>query len=274
MSTVSNSTIAPKKKKILMLHGHAQSDKVFSSKTGGLRKTLNKLGYELYYPCAPTEIVPCDFPENLDIASTFNTTSGTNMYTWLLRDPITQYEQIPEITKDYLYNYILENGPFHGIIGFSQGSGYGGLLSTNINELLNLTELEQSPLNFFVNFSGYRMKTPELQKYYSNDILNIPSLHVLGELDSVVEESRVMSLYDACPEDKRTLLKHPGGHFVPNSKSFVTKVANWLQVVDGGISEQQKEIINKDETSTSNETSNKPMLDDDLLDIIDGLGKI
>lgn len=40
-------------KKILMLHGFVQSDRIFSAKTGGLRKALKKMGYELDYPCAP-----------------------------------------------------------------------------------------------------------------------------------------------------------------------------------------------------------------------------
>lgn len=44
------------KKKVLMLHGFVQSDKIFSAKTGGLRKNLKKLGYDLYYPCAPHSI--------------------------------------------------------------------------------------------------------------------------------------------------------------------------------------------------------------------------
>ncbi|SCU82453.1 LADA_0C05402g1_1 [Lachancea dasiensis] len=256
--------------KILMLHGYAQSGAIFYAKTGGFRKNLAKLGYELFYPCAPNKISGADIRDMDDIASTFNTQAGTDdIYGWWLKDPNDEY-RVPQNTKDFLRDYIIENGPFDGIIGFSQGAGYAGYLCTDVRGLLSLSEEEQPNFKFFVSFSGFRMAPKWFQQRYEDSPITVPSLHVLGELDTVVESSRVMWLYDSCSEKSRTLLKHPGGHFVPNGKGFVTNVTNWLQMV--GNSE-----VTKHKQSDSNDISkdpSKPDLDDDLLDMIDGLGKV
>lgn len=219
-------------KKILMLHGYAQSNSIFNSKTGGFRKSLNKLGYQLYYPCGPCKIETCNMGPGLDMSTIFNTDSSIdNIFGWWLKSTQDEYE-LTQSTKDYLKKFILSNGPFHGIIGFSQGAALGGYLCTNINEILHLTKEEQPDLEFFINFSGFRMHPEIFQQQYNQNPINIPSLHIIGELDTVVEESRVIKLFESCTKDSRTLLKHSGGHFVPNSKNFVTKVINWIQIVN------------------------------------------
>ncbi|KAL6937645.1 hypothetical protein ACO0RG_004161 [Hanseniaspora osmophila] len=270
--------------RILMLHGHAQSDKIFSSKTGALRKGLTKqLGYDLYYPCAPTEIQLADFREEGETAESlemYNSTAGTNIYTWFHKDPVTEENTIPEETIGYLRQYVIENGPFEGIIGFSQGAAFAGYLASNFNELLHLQnepDSVQCDIKWFMNYSGFRVLTEKYQARSYNlnpNGISIPSLHVIGELDSVVEETRVMSLYEACDFEKRTLLKHPGGHFIPNNKVYVSKVCGWLNNVAGKDENSQKTTEDTPTSSPSTEDGKLPVLDDDLLDIIGKMGKI
>ncbi|CUS20332.1 LAQU0S01e04258g1_1 [Lachancea quebecensis] len=251
--------------KVLMLHGYAQSGPIFYAKSSGLRKSLAKLGYELYYPSAPSRIPSVDISGVDDLASVFNTNAGTeNIFGWWLKDPHDQYK-VPQSTKDFLHDYIVENGPFDGIAGFSQGAGYAGYLCTNVRQLLGLTAEQQPDFKFFISFSGFRMDPEWFQEQYDQHPITVPSLHVMGELDTVVESSRVMRLYDSCAEDTRSLLKHPGGHFVPNGKGFVSKVANWLQLAG--------EAPEPKSTSETPRNLEQPDLGDDLLDAIDGLGK-
>ncbi|SCU79596.1 LAFA_0B04214g1_1 [Lachancea sp. 'fantastica'] len=259
-------------KKVLMLHGYAQSGTIFSSKTGGFRKALGKLGYELFYPCAPNRIAGADMREFDDIATQFNTQSGTDdIFGWWLKDPNDQYK-VPQNTVDFLRDYIIENGPFEGIIGFSQGAGYAGYLCTDVRQLLGLTLEQQPDFKFFISFSGFRMAPAWFQNQYKENLIKVPSLHVEGELDTVVESSRVMALFDACSSETRTLLKHPGGHFVPNGKGFVTKVTNWLQVLDKETSAAGESLTETPKKIPSDPS--KPDLDDDLLAMIDGIGKV
>lgn len=291
-------------KKILMLHGFVQSDKIFRQKTGGLRKSLKKMGYELYFPCGPEVVDKSTLTHDADnteskekidkedVAKRFNTNMDddtSELYGWWVRrgsseKAILEYD-IPQTTFDYLHDYIIENGPFDGIIGFSQGAGLGGYITMDINNILNLDSKQQPPLKFFISFSGFRLEPPKYQAYYekiNNKDNHVPaSLHIQGELDAVVSEARVMRLYKTWPEDKRTLLKHPGSHFIPNSKPFVTQVCNWIHHIEqsNGINlkNEDKHGDRKEVTPNTGKrarASNENTLDDDLLDMMNSIGTL
>lgn len=124
---------------------------------------------------------------------------------------------------------IAADGPFAGVIGFSQGAGLAGILCTCITDIAP-PESGQEPFKFAVFYSGFRVQPAALQHYYDdNGPITTPSLHVLGSLDTVVSEERSMRLYDACGDESRQLLRHPGGHFVPNSKGMVQAVADFIE---------------------------------------------
>lgn len=262
-----------------MLHGFVQSGKIFSAKTGGLRKSLKKLGYELYYPTGPIRVdkeaiaklygwQKQDGKEDLSLASEFDSSdSADEIYGWYLRKgPSLNDFDIEERTLDYLHDYVVENGPFDGIMGFSQGAGMAGYLLTDFNRLLKLSEEQQPKLKFFVSFSGFKFEADQFQQSYGDKPMTIPSLHVQGELDTVVSEERSTKLYNCFDASTRHLIKHPGGHFVPNSKNVVTQVTNWIQN-----SEYTK---SRPPLETASRKPDGPELDDDLMDMINSMGKI
>lgn len=73
----------------------------------------------------------------------------------------------------------------------------------------------------------------------------------------MVAEDRGYSLYELT-KSSSDILKHPGGHFVPNSKIYVDNVANWIESHQNG----------------SQVKSEKPEDDiDSLLDMMDNFGK-
>ncbi|CDH15670.1 related to Family of serine hydrolases 3 [Zygosaccharomyces bailii ISA1307] len=270
------SVMGQPRKKILMLHGFVQSGKIFSSKTGGLRKGLDKLGFDLYYPTAPLVVTKEELNaihninkgsgKQKDVASEFSTTNDSaDEYTgwWKRKSQDKTDFDIEQHVFSYLHDYVIENGPFEGIVGFSQGAAFAGYLLTNFNKLLNLTEENQPSFKFFVAFSGFRLEAFHLQESYEEHLITVPSLHVLGEQDTVVTEARVLSLYNSCQKEDRILLRHPGGHFVPNSKKFVAQVCNWIQMIDKEPNEtySEKNKINP----------MQPDLGDDLLDAIDSM---
>lgn len=217
-------------RKILMLHGIAQSGEYFYHKTKGLRTELEKLGYELYYPTANNKMSPADVPDG---ASDEVVASGVaDVLTWIYSDAAKADYSILPSTMDYLRNYIIENGPFEGLIGFSQGAGVGGYLMTDFNKLLNLTEEQQPKFKFLIAISGFKFQPLKYQSQYADHPISVPSLHVQGELDTVTESDKVQALYEACTPETRTFISHPGGHYVPNSRGFAKKVTEWLKSVD------------------------------------------
>ena len=68
-----------------------------------------------------------------------------------------------------------------------------------------------------------------------------------------------MSLYNITKE-KSDLLKHPGGHFVPNSKLYIDQVVNWIQ------SDDKPKETEKEEKKADDDI-------DSLLEMMDNIGK-
>jgi len=129
---------------------------------------------------------------------------------------------------------IREVGGVDGVVGFSQGGAaapmVAALLEPGRPEAFaeaggmaypaSFVELrkEQPPLKFAVSYSAFLAPNPLYKAFYEPKI-STPMLHVVGTLDSVVEESRSLALLEACVEPK--VVYHPGGHFVPIGKDMV-----------------------------------------------------
>lgn len=216
-------------KKILMLHGLAQSGPYFQSKTKGFAKALEANGYELYYPTAPNKLSSANLPDAL---GDIDTSSSTNYNAWIVPGSSDEEYIVPETSIKFLRDYIVEHGPFYGFVGFSQGGGVTGFLMTDFHGLLGISEEEHPLPKFFMVFAGFRLRPERYQAQYDDNMIKIPSLHVQGELDTITELEKVQALYESCTEDSRTFLKHSGAHFVPNSRGFMSKVSAWMENID------------------------------------------
>lgn len=188
--------------------------------------------------------------EILKISNLVGSTDEHNYRSWCERRPDLTYTfgYAKETVRDYIKNGTIVDGnaeddaanlildkeadrelPIVGLVGFSQGAAFSAAMVDKFQDLF-----EMPPLQWAILYSGYMFDIramPEHAYLFSADrgISSKPTrlLHVLGELDTVVSEERSMQLFDHLPEIS-TLLKHPGGHFVPNSRPFVEKVANWI----------------------------------------------
>ncbi|ODV67367.1 hypothetical protein HYPBUDRAFT_210587 [Hyphopichia burtonii NRRL Y-1933] len=273
------------KGRIIFLHGYTQTSSIFYAKTSALRKKLQKLKYKSVYLNGPYKLTPAQLPSN-DALSKFNSVvpedeEDTNLRAWWIKKDY--YKDAVEISlavdtiKDYINNGKIipdddstedekanddddSNIPIVGIIGFSQGAALGGLLAHDFKDIFGIE------LKFAVLYSGFKIDTSkesassQYDKYYTQDggqSDNFKLLHVYGELDTVVSEERSVSLYNHSKTNS-DILKHPGGHFVPNSKLLIDQVTNWILHTE---IEQQPEKP-KEEDSL-----------DDLMDMMDNLGK-
>lgn len=120
-------------------------------------------------------------------------------------------------------------GPFDGILGFSQGATMATLLSVEI-ELMNLHG--DSPVSlprFLMLFSGPQTRSPEhfrnIQRIPGGK-LKIPCLNVIGENDTWVakEKSEALATLFECPK----FSYHNGSHFIPTDAQQRKIYREWI----------------------------------------------
>ena len=148
-------------------------------------------------------------------------------------------------------NCIRENGPIDGVVGFSQGACAAAMVGSLLEEgrmeafeqlekrdgipyPQSFAQLQQAPLKFVVSYCGFRAPGARYQAFYDPGI-KTPVLHVLGQLDTVVDEGRSRALVEVCEGGSERVLMHPGGHFVPSQKVWLEGVVRFMrECVEGG----------------------------------------
>jgi len=197
--------------KILCLHGHGQCSMYFTQKLGALRNEVKKLCVmsvpDAPFPC-PTEDVP-------DARSWYS-------FTRLESGQTDRYDNFEDAVA-FLAEYDRAQGPFDGILSFSQGTVVSVVLAARANEKLFPS------LKFCVMFSGLLPS----DKYLRADTMallrekTVSSLHIFGTEDKVITPDRSLELAMAFGPTAQ-VVSHDGGHFVPSSvrkqlKEFVSQ---------------------------------------------------
>ncbi|KAF7591860.1 hypothetical protein BBP40_001057 [Aspergillus hancockii] len=276
--------------KLLMLHGYTQSGPLFHAKSRALIKHLTK-AFPLHdvsaiYPTGPLRLNPADIPgyvpsqegstdqppasaEDLDSYGWYRRSNTANPPEYLgLEDGLAT------IAKT-----ISEEGPFDGVIGFSQGAAMAAMVVSllepgrkeafaRFENVKVESESEggrmvggvpfpasfeglgsfQPPLKFAVCYSGFRSPGARYRGFYEEPAVRTPVLHVLGSLDAVVEESRSRTLIEACagdPEKGGKVVWHPGGHFLPSQRPYLDAAVRFIrEQLEGGPKVVEEEDVN------------------------------
>ncbi|GAB7362762.1 hypothetical protein MBLNU230_g3067t1 [Neophaeotheca triangularis] len=288
---MATSTPEPRKLKILMLHGYTQSGPLFHAKTRALGKNLEKHfppapkpghlpdypgGVSLSYPTAPLKLETTDIP-GYDVDGGGD--GALEAYGWWRRkgdgEPY-RYEGM-EMGLQRVAEVMEAEGPFDGVVGFSQGGAAAGMIAALLEDGRRaafeeaqvrggmrypdsfvrdsgfIEEAVQPPLKFAVSYSGFGASTNELYRAFYEPIIRTPMCHFLGSVDTVVEEKRSLRLVEACVDGRgreggvQRLVYHPGGHFLPSSqKQYVNALVAFIrealeEAKGGGVVAEKKE---------------------------------
>lgn len=194
--------------RILCLHGYGQSASFFRQRIGSLRKALGKQ-YSFVCPDGPHEATAAFLSgkdeergaprswwrwEDADRASTSYSYSGV------------------DDSLELLARCIEAEGPFDGILGFSQGATMAALMCLH------------PPLRFrfAILISGFVPRDP----HYANLFESSPpppllrTLHVHGRADDRVPPAASERLARCFEASAQTAYAHPGGHAVPSDANF------------------------------------------------------
>lgn len=238
--------------KFLCLPGYLQNGRIFAEKSSGIRKMLTKqLSYELDYVKPPVVI---DTKEDLPFILSDNNDEAESKWgeivskevncCWWHAGEKNMYDGL-EDSFTFIKDYIEKNGPFDGIIGFSQGAAMAAAVANTITELVP----SHGPFKVALLFSGFvftqpignanalnHVATEDLEEYKKNVIIRpefqkifTPTgatkiINVFGSADMTVPAIRseyLASLYDPLRVKN---FKHDGGHFLPNKKPFLTPI--------------------------------------------------
>ncbi|XP_015183236.1 PREDICTED: UPF0483 protein CG5412 [Polistes dominula] len=200
--------VAPDKLRILAIHGYHQSDVIFKKKLGFLRKSFNR-ELELTFIRAPHKI-PTENETDKDSKESgygwwFNTEDHVFKAT-VPSDHCIGFEESLELVKKTHQ----EQGPFDGILGFSQGAAFATILC-----IMQKKNMYPFRFNFAIIISGFKSLCKLHAEYYTETI-DIPSLHIYGRTDKVIPTDmteKVCGLFKYC---NRVI--HDGGHYMPSQK--------------------------------------------------------
>ncbi|KAL3685174.1 hypothetical protein R1sor_003196 [Riccia sorocarpa] len=133
----------------------------------------------------------------------------------------------------YIVDYMEKNGPFDGVLGFSQGSVTAGcLLACQIKKRVvgGKSPADLPPIRFYISISGAYLRDKGIKDVYSGDPMDVPTLHFIGAKDMLKEPSLEFLQFWKDP----TELHHPSGHTVPRlDEEASSKVVAFLKRFTG-----------------------------------------
>lgn len=263
-----------------MLHGYTQSGPLFHAKSRALVKHIQK-AFPLHevsasYPTGPLRLKPSDIP-GYEPSSSSPAEEDIEAFGWWRRSNTADpplYQGI-EDGLAAVAKAMAEEGPFDGVIGFSQGAALAAMVAAlldpgrreafakfakdssggaaGITYPESFEKLQHAPLKFAICYSGFRAPGPRYRGFYEDPAIQTPVLHVLGSLDAVVEEARSRALIEACvgePEKEGLVVWHPGGHFLPSQRPYLDAAVQFIRAQlekrdwDGGKGGGDEEDVN------------------------------
>lgn len=280
------STLQPPPLKILMLHGYTQNPTLFRAKTRALEKAIRKPfpAASLAYVSAPHRLARADIPGYNNTISNKQPVDNNNVdeeeeeeaLGWwrrkdydIMADGVGKeaqtevvYEGI-EVGLAVVAERIRAEGPFDGVIGFSQGAALAAMVASLLQGRVRKEAFDkaaqqdggmpypssflgdvdgfvQGPLKFAVCYSGFRAPGRLYAGFYEEGI-EARVLCVLGQVDGVVDEERGRDLVGVCGG---RVVVHPGGHFVPCQKVWLDAVVGFVREC---MEEKGKEVVEEEE---------------------------
>ena len=213
------------KLRVLCLHGYRQNKDTFRERTGALRKLLKK-HVDFYFVAAP-HVIP--EPQNLQRPAEEQERG------WWFSRPEKSYNALDETdccigfedSVAFIRKVFEDAGPFDGVLGFSQGAAFVGLL-----DVVRRREPEGPvQFKFAILVAGFKSLLSSHSHYYDDDaavplLLGVPSFHTAGASDAVIAAKSSEELASLCPE--AVVYRHDGGHYIPASAQLKAALLDFL----------------------------------------------
>jgi predicted esterase len=242
--------------RILMLHGYGQNGAIFERKVDRFMKSIRPTiarhynvpssQIKLFFPDGPIVLKPSDVRGGMDDAAPRTDYENHLRCWWHNLDTVSNYPGL-ELSLAALKKIVVEQGPFSGIIGFSQGAALAGMYTSWCQSSADsafvaafeggkhhstriladvLSEPLQPPLDFAILLSGFCGTAEYYSDFYLSSILT-PSVHVNARFDTMVEHWQTSELIRAFEQPE--VVEHQGVHHVPTEKRILECISSALQ---------------------------------------------
>ncbi|KIP03719.1 hypothetical protein PHLGIDRAFT_129970 [Phlebiopsis gigantea 11061_1 CR5-6] len=221
-------------RKVLVLHGYAQSATIFSKRMGALRKACK--GTELVFLDAPHVLSPADLAETFNTAEELGAAEAEESDPalqprgwWKVDRGRTKLNGI-EASLDLLRD-TLNKDRYVGVFGFSQGAAMAAMLAALLERpevyppFLISGQPPHPPFDFCISAAGF-LPSGELSDTIFLPSYSTPTLHILGKTDVIVVEERSKTLIDISSNCR--VEYHDGGHFVPSKANWRNFIRDYL----------------------------------------------
>lgn len=125
-----------------------------------------------------------------------------------------------------LRNTMIEEGPFEGVIGYSEGAAIGATLLVKELQRAKKTGVP-STLKCAMFIAGAPPLRTDPPGFYLSDeageIISVPTCHVIGVSDPYI--NCALALHGVCDSDKAMLFDHGWGHTIPRDADIVKDLA-------------------------------------------------
>ncbi|KAH9864533.1 hypothetical protein J1614_010468 [Plenodomus biglobosus] len=154
---------------------------------------------------------------------------------------VAKTEDSAKRTLDYLYEILEQEGPFEGIVGYSEGATIAGTLLLH-EEMRRVKEGRPRMLKCALFFGGWPPMTPTLDGLVLADqselMIDVFTCHIIGSLDPYLHGN--IALYNVCNPDMASIFDHGKGHTLPRHKDMVKELGDAVRCM---ISEMEVNTI-------------------------------
>ncbi|GER44001.1 rhodanese-like domain-containing protein 6 [Striga asiatica] len=227
-----------RKLRILCLHGFRQNASSFKGRTASFAKKLKNIA-EFVFLDGPHEL-PFIYqhqnnPPNNHCNKKFawlvsaDYDSNSNNPEWKMAETPFDYLQYQQQTSgfdksiDYLKTVFTREGPFDGILGFSQGAAMAALVSARTEKLKGGVDFR-----FVILCSGFAVN---MEEFVPEGSINCPSLHIFGNKDGGDRQidcraSRHLASFfeNGCS----VVVEHDLGHIIPTRSPYIDEIKDFL----------------------------------------------
>jgi len=214
-------------KRVLALHGHSHSGRLLKRKLAFLEAALSS-EIEFVFLDAPHVLHYTDLPDTS--AATCSPVDSLDYVTarraWWFDEQKADDAHNIVASLAYVKDVLETRGPFHGIVGFSQGGAMALLVAGLLeypDHCPHFRNIKHRPFEFAVCVAGHVVPNP---LFFTPMDMRTPTLFIQGLNDATTVPEWTCHLLRRFEPGMLRIEFHEGGHFVPRKpiwKTFLTE---------------------------------------------------